>query len=203
VTGNIFSEQREFPMFFMVIQLLLAVKEMWKLGKLVKLTMKWPFLDVRDEYKGETNDADSEGTRLLIWILIPLVIAYAVYQLVYSEHRSFLSYFMHCTTGAFYAFDFLLLLPQLYVNYRLKTVAGMSRSALAYKFINTIIDDLYMFLSNMPLLYKIACFRDDVVFVIWAFQCVIYPVDPTRPNEFNFVAADGDEEEPKPKIKAE
>jgi hypothetical protein len=59
-----------------------------------------------------------------------------------------------------------LLLPQLYVNYCLKIVAGMSGSALPYKFINTFFDDLSTFLSDFPLMYKIACFRDDVVFVV-------------------------------------
>jgi hypothetical protein len=44
-------------------------------------------------------------------------------------------------------------------------------------------------------MYKIACFRDDVVFVVWIFQCWLYPVDPSRANEFGFIAreAEGDE----------
>jgi hypothetical protein len=79
----------------------------------------------------------------------------------------------------------------------LKTVAGMSRSALGYKCVNTFIDDLYAFLSDYPLLYKIACFRDDVVFVVWIFQCWLYPVDPSRVNEFGFVAREADEKEEK------
>lgn len=36
-------------------------------------------------------------------------------------------------------------------------------------------------------MYKIACFRDDVIFIIWIFQCFIYPVDPTRANEFGLI----------------
>jgi hypothetical protein len=141
-------------------------------------------VETRDEYRGETDDADSQGLKILLWILVPSVIAYSGYQLVYEKHKSAWSYLIDCAASTVYAFEFLLLLPQLYVNYRLKTVAGMSRAALAYKFLNTFIDDLYTFLSDLPLFYKVACFRDDVVFVVWVFQCCLYPVDPTRPNEW-------------------
>lgn len=36
----------------------------------------------------------------------------------------------------------------------------------------------------MPLLHRLACFRDDVVFVILLVQMYIYRVDPTRVNEY-------------------
>jgi hypothetical protein len=193
--ANMFASEKSFPIYVIGMEFLVIAKEVWKLAKLIKFTRKWPFVETRDEYKGETDDADARGMTVLLWVLLPLVIAYAVYQLIYSKHVSYWSYLVHCTAGAFYAFDFLLMLPQLYVNYRLKTVAGMSRSALAYKFMNTIIDDLYTFLTDLPLMYKISCFRDDVVFVIWAFQCCIYPVDPTRPNEYSLVQGTEEEEE--------
>ena len=94
-----------------------------------------------------------------------------------------------------YSFGFLGMLPQLFVNYKLKTVAGMSASALAYKFVNTFIDDLYTFVSKMPLMMKIACFRDDVVFVVWLVQFFLYRKDPNRVNEFNLIAKEAEKEE--------
>lgn len=36
----------------------------------------------------------------------------------------------------------------------------------------------------MPLLHRLACFRDDVVFVVLLYQYYIYPVDKTRANEY-------------------
>ena len=36
---------------------------------------------------------------------------------------------------------------------------------LTYKFLNTIVDDFFSFVISMPLLHRLACFRDDVVFV--------------------------------------
>ena len=46
----------------------------------------------------------------------------------------------------------------------------------------------------MPLLHRIACFRDDVVFFICLYQRYIYPVDEKRINEFGG-GGEGDEEE--------
>ena len=36
----------------------------------------------------------------------------------------------------------------------------------------------------MPWMHRLACFRDDVVFLIFLYQRHIYPVDKTRVNEF-------------------
>jgi hypothetical protein len=197
--------ERNVPLFILGIQCAAIALDLWKLTKLLKLRLRFPFVEVREEYRGETDEADAQGMRYLSWILVPLVIAYAVYQLLYSTHTSYVAYLLHCSAGAIYAFGFLLMLPQVYVNYRLKTVAGMNRLTLAYKFLNTFIDDLYAFLSSCSLMYKIACFRDDVIFVIWLFQCCIYPVDPSCPNEFNMLARDQDlsEEDEKEKLTAE
>lgn len=36
----------------------------------------------------------------------------------------------------------------------------------------------------MPLLHRLACFRDDIIFLIYLYQRWIYTVDMTRVNEF-------------------
>lgn len=36
----------------------------------------------------------------------------------------------------------------------------------------------------MPLLHRLSCFRDDIVFVIYLYQRWIYSVDPNRLNEY-------------------
>lgn len=36
----------------------------------------------------------------------------------------------------------------------------------------------------MPTLYRIGCFRDDIIFLIYVYQRYKYRVDPTRVNEF-------------------
>ncbi len=61
---------------------------------------------------------------------------------------------------------------------------GMPWRVLTYKALNTFIDDLFAFIVPMPILHRIACFRDDVVFFIFLYQRWIYAVDVTRVNEF-------------------
>ena len=51
---------------------------------------------------------------------------------------------------------------------------------LVFRFLNTIIDDLFAFLIRMPTMHRIACFRDDIVFAAYLFQRWIYPVDKSR-----------------------
>lgn len=36
----------------------------------------------------------------------------------------------------------------------------------------------------MPTSHRVACFRDDAVFVVYLFQRYLYPVDKSRINEF-------------------
>jgi hypothetical protein len=36
----------------------------------------------------------------------------------------------------------------------------------------------------MPTLHRLACFRDDVIFVIYLYQMYMYKVDKSRVNEF-------------------
>jgi hypothetical protein len=36
----------------------------------------------------------------------------------------------------------------------------------------------------MPWMHRLACFRDDLVFLVLLYQRYIYRVDPTRVNEF-------------------
>lgn len=55
---------------------------------------------------------------------------------------------------------------------------------MTYKFINTFIDDLFAFMIKMPTLYRLGCFRDDIVFLVFLYQKWIYKTDYTRVNEF-------------------
>ena len=50
--------------------------------------------------------------------------------------------------------------PQLFINYKLKSVAHLPWRMLTYKALNTFIDDLFAFVIRMPLLYRLGCFRD-------------------------------------------
>lgn len=75
----------------------------------------------------------------------------------------------------------------------------MPARAMAYKFLNTFIDDLFAFTIKMPLLHRLATLRDDVIFFIYLYQAYKYKVDYSRVNEFG---QGGEEEETEEKIAA-
>jgi hypothetical protein len=70
--------------------------------------------------------------------------------------------------------------PQLYINYKLKSVAHLPWRFLCYRFTNTFIDDLFAFVIKMPTMHRISCFRDDIVFIAYLYQRWIYPTDLNR-----------------------
>ena len=56
-------------------------------------------------------------------------------------------------------FGFLAMTPQLWVNYRLKSVAALPAKQFVYKLLNSIIDDMFAFVIKMPLLHRLSVFR--------------------------------------------
>lgn len=49
-----------------------------------------------------------------------------------------------------------------------------------YKAFNTFIDDVFAFIITMPTAHRVACFRDDIVFLVYLYQRWLYPVDKSR-----------------------
>ena len=93
-----------------------------------------------------------------------------------------------------YGMGFIVMTPQLFINYKLKSVAHLPWRFFMYKALNTFIDDLFAFIIKMPTMHRMSCFRDDIVFVVFLYQRWIYRVDTSRRNEFGTT---GDEEERK------
>merc|ERR1712142_642482 len=102
----------------------------------------------------------------------------------YYEHKGWYSFILSMLYGFLLMFGFIKMTPQLFTNYKLKSVAHMPWRMLTYKAINTFIDDIFAFVIKMPTLYRIGCLRDDVIFFIFLYQKYIYPTDPKRMNEF-------------------
>jgi hypothetical protein len=181
--------------------------QLWKLTKLFTPIMEFPYFKSKVVEGDETRDFDRAAGKIFALIITPIIIIYSIYSLFNNEYKSFYSFFLKASVGAIYAFGFLAMFPQVYVNYKLKSVAGMSGTVLAFKFVSTFIDDLFAFIMTMPMMHRIACFRDDVVFFIWLYQRHIYRVDPTRANEFGETMAEEEkakqEAEEKKKLEAE
>jgi len=151
------------------------------------------------ETEEKTKEYDEIAFKYLYLVAIPLLLAYAGYSLKYESHKSWYSFVITTLVGSVYAYGFLMMVPSLYINYRLKSVAHMPARAMTYKFLNTFIDDLFAFTIKMPMLHRLATLRDDVIFFVYLYQSYKYKVDYTRVNEFG---QGGDDEQVEEKIAA-
>ncbi|ORX88419.1 cleft lip and palate transmembrane 1 [Basidiobolus meristosporus CBS 931.73] len=175
--------------------------EAWKIKKAVNVTVtqveggwipwKVTFEDKESYTESKTKEYDQMAFTYLSYVAYPLLFCYAIYTLIYETHRGWYSWVLGTAVGFVYTFGFIAMTPQLFINYKLKSVAHMPWKAFMYKALNTFIDDLFAFVIKMPTLHRLACLRDDVIFFVYLYQRWIYPVDQTRVNEFGQV---GEEE---------
>ncbi|XP_073704100.1 lipid scramblase CLPTM1L-like isoform X2 [Garra rufa] len=76
------------------------------------------------------------------------------------------------------------MVPQLFINYKLKSVAHLQWSIFMYKGLNTFISDVFSGIITTPGPHQLACFRDDVVFLIYLYQRRIYPTSKSRSRDY-------------------
>lgn len=148
--------------------------DFWKIKKASKVIKKetFPYFTLEDNQnyvQSETREYDRIAMRYMTYAMGPLLVGYTIYSVMYNEHKSWYSFILNTLVGAIYTFGFIQMTPQLYINYRLKSVEHMPSRALFYRFLNTIIDDLFSFIITMPTLHRISCFRDDVIFFIYLY----------------------------------
>jgi len=169
--------------------------EMWKIPKCLNVEIcpnekilgifpKIKFSDKGSYVKSATKEYDQLAFKYLSWALFPLLGCYAVYSLIYEEQRGWYSWILSMLYGFLLMFGFIMMTPQLFINYKLKSVAHLPWRMLTYKFINTFIDDLFAFVIRMPTMYRLGCFRDDIIFLVYIYQRWAYRVDPKRVNEY-------------------
>uniref|UniRef100_A0A8C6LV32 Lipid scramblase CLPTM1L n=1 Tax=Nothobranchius furzeri TaxID=105023 RepID=A0A8C6LV32_NOTFU len=157
-----------------------SIIEVWKVKKAFKIHVFWKggrptFLFGKlDESERRTEEYDTLAMKYLSYLLYPLCIGGAVYALVFLRYKSWYSWLINSLVNGVYAFGFLFMLPQLFVNYKVSFPSAF----------NTFIDDVFAFIITMPTSHRLACFRDDVVFLIYLYQRWLYPVDRTRVNEY-------------------
>ena len=127
-----------------------------------------------------TNNFDSLASYYIGGGLMPILLGYAVYTLSYDCHKCWYSYVLHSVASVVYALGFVLMTPQLFINYKHKSVAFLPWRKFIYRALNTFIDDLFSFIVRMPTMHRMSCFRDDIVFLIYLYQRRIYPEDMSR-----------------------
>ncbi|KAG1763582.1 cleft lip and palate associated transmembrane protein [Suillus placidus] len=177
-----------------------VVIEAWKITKAVDISIitapsgsQLPYmLSIKDKHvlsddEKKTQEYDKLAFRIVSYFTIPLLAAYTIYSLIYDTHKGWYSFVISTLTSFVYMFGFAQLIPQLIINYKLKSVAHMPMKAMIYKTLSTVVDDLFAFCIKMPMLHRLACFRDDVVFLVFLYQRWIYRIDPKRVNEYGQV----------------
>ncbi|KAL4376095.1 hypothetical protein GQ457_02G010340 [Hibiscus cannabinus] len=175
--------------------------EFWKIGKAMHIEIdrsgRIPMLRFRDRdsyASNKTKEYDDIAMKYLSYVLFLLVICFSIYSLMYERHKSWYSWILSSLTSCVYMFGFIMMCPQLFINYKLKSVAHLPWRQMTYKFLNTIIDDLFAFVIKMPTLHRLSVFRDDLIFLIYLYQRWVYPVDKKRINEFGFGGEDDNDQ---------
>uniref|UniRef100_A0A8D8ME80 Cleft lip and palate transmembrane protein 1 homolog n=1 Tax=Culex pipiens TaxID=7175 RepID=A0A8D8ME80_CULPI len=173
--------------------------EVWKIQKVVNISItrenllfgflpRITFSDKGSYVDSSTKQYDNLAFKYLSWLCFPLLVAYGIYSVIYQDHKGWYSFILNMLYGFLLTFGFIMMTPQLFINYKLKSVAHLPWRMMSYKFLNTFIDDIFAFVIKMPTMYRIGCFRDDIVFFIFLYQRWIYKVDSKRINEFGFSA---------------
>ena len=175
-----------------------AAIELWKFRKIFKVEFSREnkyFIKItylikfkRDISKDYEDEAIAMAMKFLFLPISVLYLSYRVYH--YHAGKTIFKFIIEYIFFLLNIFGFILLTPQVYLNYKLKSVEHLPLKVLSYKFLNTIIDDLFAFAVDTPTLYRISVFKDDVIFVIYIYQMIKYrnnrtevvPVEDVKEN---------------------
>ena len=130
-----------------------------------------------------SQEADQLASSYMVSLFLPVIIGYSIWSLVFQPHYTWYSWFINTLTACVYAFGFVFMFPQLYINHKLQSVSYLPWKVLVFRFFNTFIDDLFAFIIKMPTMHRLSVFRDDIIFIIYLWQRWKYRVDIDRPVE--------------------
>lgn len=175
------QRQTKFVLYFIGFRFSL---QLWKLRKLTEFrrSEKWPFFrwvnrsgasEQLEEMEG-VDGADSTCMKWLMLLLTPVIVAFSLYRLVTQPFRSWYSWFVLSLAICAQTGGFVVMTPQVFMNYRMKSVEHLPWRALTYQAINTFIDDIFMLCIRMPEIQKYSVFRDDIIFIIMCVQRWLY-----------------------------
>eukprot|EP00756_Hemistasia_phaeocysticola_P048096 Hpha_TRINITY_DN22538_c0_g1::TRINITY_DN22538_c0_g1_i1::g.185163::m.185163 len=170
---------------------------MWKLWRVAKLSLEWGYCLPWMKWgrgagkgEGETEELDAAVLSMVWRFLQALFVCVVGYNIYNSSYPSWWSFGVHTCSLYAYLFGFLNMLPQVYINYKLKSVAHMPWRVLSYKFFHTFVDDVmawWVLRERSSRTYRLMTLRDDFVFFVLIYQRWIYPVDSQRPDEYGYV----------------
>lgn len=158
--------------------------EFWKLTKAASVSWKSGLhITFSSSYSSKTQEHDDKAMKFLLWLMFPSLFVYSIYSAVYDSHKGWFSFVVGVQVRFIYFFGFAMMTPQIFINYKLKSVTHLPWRTFVYKALNTFIDDLFAFVIKMPTMHRLACFRDDIIFLILLYQRWIYPTDASRTTD--------------------
>ncbi|XP_031154577.1 cleft lip and palate transmembrane protein 1-like protein isoform X1 [Sander lucioperca] len=157
-----------------------ACVEVWKVFKVFKIPLQWKssklHVNKTDEEERKTVEYDTQASRYLSYLVYPLCISGAIFSLAYLRQKSYYSWLVNSLVTGVYAFGFLSMAPQLFINHKLKSVSHLQGTVLMYRGVNTLISDLCSFASlfsssgSFSSSHQLSCFRDEILFFLYLYQ---------------------------------
>lgn len=137
----------------------------WKISRTFSLTLggsfPWIRLQPSELYK-KREKIDSQAVWYMNYLLFPLMAGYLWWALHSRNYaiKDWYNFLLETAVAFIAVFGFIMMTPQLYINYCLKSVEHLNWRGLIYRFINTLLDDLFAFMVTMPNLRRLMYFRD-------------------------------------------
>ncbi|XP_029928308.1 cleft lip and palate transmembrane protein 1-like protein [Myripristis murdjan] len=159
-----------------------ASVEVWKVFKVFKIQVQWKssksliHVNKLDEEERRTVEYDAQASRYLSYLVYPLCISGAIFSLAYLRYKSYYSWLINSLVSGVYAFGFLSMAPQLYINHKLKSVSHLQGTVLMYRGVNTLVSDLCSCASffsssgSFSSSHQLSCFRDELFFLLYLYQ---------------------------------
>uniref|UniRef100_A0A671SFM8 Lipid scramblase CLPTM1L n=1 Tax=Sinocyclocheilus anshuiensis TaxID=1608454 RepID=A0A671SFM8_9TELE len=129
-----------------------ALIELWKVKKVLALSPKFHVIGSNCSFTW-TFSLLAQAMKFLSYLMYPLCIKVKIKVHLLFKHQGV------------YAFGFLSMVPQLFINYK-----SQCWFAFASQGLNTFISDVFSGIITTPGPHHLACFRDDVVFLIYLYQ---------------------------------
>ncbi|KAK6327007.1 hypothetical protein J4Q44_G00026520 [Coregonus suidteri] len=164
--------------------------EVWKVKKVSKIQLQWRtsrsivHVGKFDESERKTTQHDTQAMKCLSYLVYPLSISGSIFSLVYLRYKSYYSWLINSLVSGIYAFGFLSMAPQLFINFKLKSVGHLQWNVLMYKAVNTLVNDAFACVFSTHPSHQLGCFRDEVLFLVYLYQRRLYSTNKTRCREY-------------------
>uniref|UniRef100_A0A6Q2YV29 Lipid scramblase CLPTM1L n=1 Tax=Esox lucius TaxID=8010 RepID=A0A6Q2YV29_ESOLU len=156
-----------------------AIIELWKVKQVYKIQLQWRtsrsifHVGKFDESERKTTQHDRQAMKCLSYLVYPLSISGAIFSLLYLRYKSYYSLLINNLVSGIYAFGFLSMAPQLFINY--KVCLFLKCTA-----VNTFVNDTFACIFGTHPCHQLSCFRDDILFLVYLYQRRLYSTNKSK-----------------------